>query len=235
MSQNSILFQGNSSWDKNLGRLMKKLGLNFTHCFKEKEDIWSEFITPNNISYKSHKNGVNQILNYLNAYHSNLCVEILWNHDLFLSKILRSLDQTSIDYKDLSVDHIARRTSTFDHYHDLQSKINNIWTLLLEEDINWRPISIYQFHLPLNTVFGEIPYLELIAPKQWKIYPDAYDHVEFVTKQNLRDLLSQYPDIDFQTKWLNNKTNPALELEFEENLSVKFHNQWVDEVLDYEK
>jgi predicted metalloenzyme YecM len=80
-----------------------------------------------------------------------------------------------------------------------------------------------------------IDVLEISAPKPGKTYPDALDHVEFVTSMDLRDMIRLYPDVEFELKALSNDVNSSIEVNFPDGTLVKFHNDTLRNIIALER
>ena len=63
---------------------------------------------------------------------------------------------------------------------------------------------------------------------------EGYEHVEFVVPFQLEDLILLYPNLAFNTKDLHLKINRDIRLKLGQ-LSVKFHEQSLEKVIEVER
>lgn len=161
-------------------------------------------------------------------------ISIIWNYENFLINIENNLKNKNIDTSDMYIDHISLRTSTDEIYKNRKTEITQIAKIINESMIAWRQVSIWKLDRPIKHNNKDIYILEVSAPKANKVYPDTLDHVEFVTKSPLDELINKYTNISREKKWLAREWNQDIEVEFEDWTSVKFHNQSLEDVVKSE-
>lgn len=135
----------------------------------------------------------------------------------------------------MTADHISLRTSTLEIYEQKKLQLEKYGSILAENMVNNRPTTVFKLFKPLVASTFSINVLELLAPKAGKVYPDALDHIELVTDEDLGLLINKYPSLNFETKGLAKVGNQDIEVEFADGTSVKFHNQTLENIVTAEK
>ena len=152
----------------------------------------------------------------------------------FLEKVFSRINEQNIDLKSWTIDHICYRTSSIKNYEESKVYFSTIGELLIESDINGRPIASFKLYSPINFRHYSIPVVEVPAPKRGKETPEGFEHIEFVIDEDFDQIIKQYPQCNFDTKGLSKELNPELEIEFKD-CAIKLHHQSLEQVIDIEK
>lgn len=156
------------------------------------------------------------------------------NAILFLDKIFTHIEQNKIDIKDWPIDHICYRTSSLENYQESKKYFEQLGELLIESDVNGRPIASYKLYEPIKYKHYSIPVVEVPAPKKGKDTLEGFEHIELVMDANFNEIIDKYPHCKFDIKGLSKELNPELEIEFED-CAIKLHHQSLEEVIEIEK
>jgi len=155
----------------------------------------------------------------------------------FLEKLMAHLEPTPGALDHLFLDHLCYRVETVDAYLELRDKLLTKNELLVESLIGGRRISTFKMKPPFHFRGRAIPLLELPEPKSGSFYAEGWEHVEFVTDRPLPSFaewlmegleLSQ-DALDYSG--MNKARNADLRLQLPDELSVKFHEQSLEEVI----
>lgn len=152
----------------------------------------------------------------------------------FLDKIFAFLEEKQIDLQNWQIDHLCYRTLDQANYEASKKMFEELGELLIEADVNGRPIATYKFHKPVEYKKYSIPLVEVPAPKAGKETPEGWEHIEVVIDISFDELMAKYPDFDWNTKALSKEINPELVLKFGD-CSIKFHHQSLEKVIEWEK
>jgi predicted metalloenzyme YecM len=131
------------------------------------------------------------------------------------------------------VDHICFRTSTFAEYLEHQTHFSRFGNLLIESEVGGRPISTFKLFEPI--VFGDhtIPLVELPAPKLGKPTPLGFEHIEIVCDKPFDKIISEFPDLTFDSSGLAKSFSQELEIDFG-GASIKLHHLSLESVIRLE-
>lgn len=152
----------------------------------------------------------------------------------FLDQIFLQLKMKGIFVLGFEMDHLCYRVETEERYENIKAQLHSIAELLVESTINGRNISVFKLHRPIRYETRDIYLLELPAPKENSPYHEGYEHVEFVVDMPLDQFVDSYPHIDFDTKGMSKLINRDARVQLNQ-LSVKFHENNLEEVILYEK
>lgn len=149
--------------------------------------------------------------------------KIITSYRHFLKKILENITNTGINLYGYQLDHIAYRAETLNKYKEVMGELFNMGEMISEIRRGNQKISIYRLIHPIHYDRYDIPYFELLGPKENGTYKEGYQHIEFVIDIPLLDFIKMYPAISFDTSHINREINPSIELRFEDNMGVEFH------------
>ncbi|MEM6697857.1 MAG: VOC family protein [Bacteroidota bacterium] len=152
----------------------------------------------------------------------------------FLNDLFQKIELQNIDIEHFELDHICYRVETNERYEAMKKELSEIGELLVESEIGGR--SIATFHLEEALAFEErkISTLELPAPKPNNRYQEGFEHVEFVISEDFEAFMNRHAHCGFDIKGMTKAINPDVRLGFGE-MSVKFHHQRLEEVIEWEK
>jgi predicted metalloenzyme YecM len=157
------------------------------------------------------------------------------NLKFFVKALSAQLIENNIIIKDdWIIDHICYRVSTEEQYINLKNSFCEDNKLLIESTVGGRLISSFKLKEPLDILGHKVSVLELPAPKNGKITPEGYEHIEIVCSESFKELISLYGHLNLDKKGMTKEINPELEIEFKD-CSIKFHHQTLESVIEYEK
>ena len=159
---------------------------------------------------------------------------ILPQPDRFLKEILKNLAANQLNINDLFIDHICFRVSSNERYGYLKAHLAKANELLVESEINGRNISVFKLKDPIKIQHWEIPLLELPSPKTGSDYQEGWEHLECVTQESLEFFMEQNAHLEFDLKGFSKPVNREIRLKFSCG-NVKFHEQSLEEVIEFEK
>lgn len=158
-----------------------------------------------------------------------------WNYvNRFLDSIFLNLKNDNIDVSNYELDHICYRVSTQENYNLFKEKLKEMWDLISENIVSWRPIPVIKLKKPIIYKNREISILEIPSPKLWNNYEDGLEHVEFVIKEWLEKFLEKYSYLNFDISNLKKEINPEIRKKYDK-ISVKFHEKALDKVIESRK
>lgn len=150
----------------------------------------------------------------------------------FLEDIYKNLESDGIDVSDYELDHICYRVETNDRYDKVKTLLESIGEELTEFEIRERKISTYKLEKPLTFRNKSISCIELSSPREDMFFPESFEHVEFVIKEDFDDFMSKYPNVIFNTEAVNKKINPELIRQYKK-IAVKFHHYSLEHTIKY--
>ncbi len=155
----------------------------------------------------------------------------------FLEKLMAYLEPTPGALDHLFLDHLCYRVETVDAYVELRDKLSTENELLVESLIGGRRISTFKMKMPFHFRGRAIPLLELPEPKPGSFYAEGWEHVEFVTDRPLSAFAEwlmagrELTEGTLDYSGMNKARNADLRLQLPDGLSVKFHEQSLEEVI----
>lgn len=165
--------------------------------------------------------------------------EVLPSPKPFLQKLFAAIPPA---LHHLAVDHICYRVDTPKAYALLRDHLLAAGHELLAESlIGGRSIATFRLLTPVRFAGQSIRLLELPAPKAGSPYPAGYEHAEMVTDRPLPEfegwLLKQthYTAKDLDRSGRRKSLNADLRVRLADGLSIKFHEQSLDEVIRIER
>jgi predicted metalloenzyme YecM len=153
----------------------------------------------------------------------------------FLSELDRRMKDAGIVLaKHWSIDHICYRVSTTSTYMDLKLQFAKLGKLLIESEVNGRPISTFKLERPLYFLDRKVDLLELPAPKPEKPVLDGFEHIEVVCDLPFNEILEQFSGLDVDNGGLKKDFNAELEINLN-GMSIKFHHLSLESVVTLER
>lgn len=110
----------------------------------------------------------------------------------------------------------------------------NFSKLLIESEVNGRPISTFKLNTPIRYKGYFIDLLELPAPKAGKDTIEGFEHIEVVSKNSFKQIIEENPMCSFSTSGLVKDFNQELALNLG-TFTVKFHYLSLESVVSFEK
>lgn len=174
-------------------------------------------------------------LDFKALIHNIKIMNILKEVNSFLDDIFQQLSSVAIDFENLESDHVCYRVASIEEYECIKAELIKSHELLIEAPVGGRLISTFKLAQAIEYKNRKIPLLELPEPKKGSAYPTGFEHIEFVIKKDLTSIVNEFPQYSWNTKALHKKLNPEIQLKLNNGLSVKFHNQSLEQVIEIEK
>jgi predicted metalloenzyme YecM len=157
----------------------------------------------------------------------------------FLEHLFAALHNDGVDVADLELDHICYRVDRRERYTELRDRLAQRDHLLIESVVGGRPIATFRLNEPVRSNGRVIEVLELPSPKisastTESRYQEGFEHVEFVTNEELADLVQRHPELDWDLSALSKETNPDVRLRYD-GFSVKFHRRSLVDIIAEEQ
>jgi predicted metalloenzyme YecM len=160
--------------------------------------------------------------------------DIITDPHAYLENLFSKIKNINLLVDDCLLDHICYRVATEEEYQTKKIELLDHGILLTESMINTRMISTYKLHSPIRFEGRIIDVLELPAPKIGSTYQSGLEHVEFTTKEPLKNIVDRYPELNFEVFGIDKKINADITLRFE-GQCIRFHNQTLEDVIALEK
>lgn len=153
----------------------------------------------------------------------------------FLKNMFNDLRDNNIQLaQHWDIDHICFRSESNVSYAELKSDFSHFAQLLIESDVNGRPIATFKLNKPIEYDGWRIDLVELPAPKQGKVTPSGFEHIEIVCDAPFDELKKRYEHLKIDVKGLEKDFNQELEVCLGER-NVKFHHCSLSSVIQVEK
>lgn len=157
----------------------------------------------------------------------------------FLDQLFAALHADGLHVQDLELDHLCYRVASLERYSACRTLFAQHGELLAESIIGGRPIATYRLHQPIVYRDRRIHVVELASPKVGSLYPEGYEHAEFVVPElgstsDLRAFTERYPALPWDLGDIDKVTNADVRLRYA-GLSVKFHRETLADVIAQEK
>jgi len=153
----------------------------------------------------------------------------------FIKNIQQEIENLNLDLSKAFPDHLCYRVATMDEYRLFQVKLSQIGQLIIEANVNGRPISTYRLHESLTYNQHEIDIIELPAPKQGTQHETGYEHIEFVIAESFQTFINRHR-LSKQKIGGNVNLNPEMKLDLGFKFGqVKLHYQPLDRVIEIEE
>lgn len=153
----------------------------------------------------------------------------------FLEALFQKINETSLDISSYELDHLCFRVGTAEEYREYSAFLLSIGTALIESEIGGRKIITFKLSAPIIFKDREVDVLELPAPKAHHGYVSGFEHAEFVITESFCEFQKQYSEIEFDLSGSKKGLNPDIRLKFSPNMSIKFHHNSLEDVIELEK
>ncbi len=153
---------------------------------------------------------------------------------VFLDKILAEINSVGINLKDLQIDHVGYAVNSSEVYVQVRDDLLQNGELLKEAIIKNRRIGIIKINTPINYKSYTFNVIEVLEPAENEPVKTGWEHVEFLVN-DYAALLSQYPSLNWSTKYMNQTHFSRIKLILPSGLEVKFLNTPVLETVRQEK
>lgn len=152
----------------------------------------------------------------------------------FLDEIFTWMKSENFSIQHWSIDHLCYRVSNVDHYEERKNDFSRFSDLLVESEVNGRPISTFKLKEPIHFKGRIIDLIELPAPKSGKEYTEGFEHIEVVIPIPFQELIDAYPHLNFDSSALDKHDNQEIKLRLDE-FQIKFHHSSLESVINLEK
>lgn len=146
----------------------------------------------------------------------------------FLEKLFSLI---KFDVNNFSLDHLCFRTKTNDDYQKYCSLFKGIGNLLGENLVGDRNISSFKLSTPIEYKNRLISIIEVPEPKNGSYYENGFEHAEFVIEDSFEQFAQKNSQINFDWSNANKKINPELRVKLNDNISLKFHHQSLENLI----
>lgn len=154
-------------------------------------------------------------------------------HD-FLDRLFEDMARHKVEIPPhWKIDHLCYRVDSLDRYNLLKKEFSKFGRLLIESEVNGRPIATYKLNEPISFFRGVVDVVELPAPKTTKPTREGFEHIEIVVDVSFAELQRRFSDLPLDCSGLKKEINPELELCLGER-NIKFHHQSLEEVISQE-
>ncbi|KAL3938713.1 MAG: hypothetical protein SGBAC_006426 [Bacillariaceae sp.] len=177
--------------------------------------------------------------------------------NILIPQFVQAIEEKLPFVTNLEADHVCWRTETAESYEGLVSALKEYpgSDLLIESLIGGRPIATFELKEGIPCKGRRLNVLEIPSPKMGSPYSEGLEHVEFVIGPSsdhsayspindetheiaLKKVMSDHPDINWNTKASSKEVNPDVSLKVELSsfgtCSVKFHLLPLAKVIEYE-
>ena len=132
------------------------------------------------------------------------------------------------------IDHLCYRVSSLDRYDALKKDFSTFGTLLVESEVNGRPIATFKLFDPITWGDANIDVVELPAPKPSKPTTEGFEHIEVVVDVPMKDLIERYAHLPLDRGGLKKDFNAELEITLGSR-NLKFHHLSLESVVNLER
>lgn len=152
----------------------------------------------------------------------------------FLGKIFKQFERDSIALDShWHIDHLCYRTATADDYLNKKREFEKFSRLLIESEVNGRPISTFKLATPITFGEWDIDLIEVPAPKKGKSIANGFEHIEVVCDLTFNEIKNRFKGCRFDDSGLAKDFNQELEITFD-GIAVKFHHLSLESVINIE-
>ena len=156
---------------------------------------------------------------------------IFENYELFLNKTYSGLQEIGLDVTGLVLDHVGYQTSSAQDYETKKEELLRIAVLRSENLLGGRRVGICQLNEPLTYKEQVINAVELVEPKEGQVCESRLDHTEFITPITFDEMMTKYPNVNWDTSAKARPEFAKLQLRLANGLGVKFHRAHIfDEI-----
>ncbi|MEA9356066.1 VOC family protein [Bacteriovorax sp. PP10] len=153
----------------------------------------------------------------------------------FLEKLFKTLADSKIEIAPhWDIDHLCYRVDSLDRYEELKTQFLTFGHLLIESDVNGRPIATFKLNSPIVFKEWSIDVVELPAPKPSKPTKEGFEHIEVVCDESFSDLEIKYKHLKLDLGGLKKDFNQEFEVDLGER-NLKFHHMSLESVIRVEE
>lgn len=112
---------------------------------------------------------------------------------IFLESLFQQLHEKSVELQShWNLDHLCFRVNSVERYRHFFKAFHEWSDLLIESEVNGRPISTFKLHDPLNFRSRLIDLVELPAPKAGKVTQEGFEHIEVVCDVSFQEIKHRF-------------------------------------------
>ncbi len=153
----------------------------------------------------------------------------------FLNRLFVEVKRNQIEIlRTWEIDHLCYRVDSLSRYQELKEEFAKLGDLLIESEVNGRPIATYRLSEPIQFEGWRIDVVELPAPKPLKPTPEGFEHIEVVCDVPFAVLEKKYLHLQIDLSGLKKDFNQEFEIRLKAG-SVKFHHISLGSVIETEK
>lgn len=153
----------------------------------------------------------------------------------FLEKLFLSLKESQVEIAaHWDIDHLCYRVDSLNRYEELKKHFLMFGKLLIESDVNGRPIATFKLNSAIQFRSWSIDVVELPAPKPSKPTKEGFEHIEVVCDLSFGDLEKKYQYLKLDLGGLKKDFNQEFELDLGER-NLKFHHMSLESVIRVEE
>lgn len=153
----------------------------------------------------------------------------------FLEKLFVTLEKSQIDIAPhWDIDHLCYRVDSLKRYEELKGVFLTFGKLLIESDVNGRPIATFKLDSHIKFRDWVIDVVELPAPKASKPVKEGFEHIEVVCDVSFRELEEKYKHLKLDLGGLKKDFNQEFEIDLGER-NIKFHHMSLESVIRVEE
>lgn len=153
----------------------------------------------------------------------------------FLERLFLKLDDFKIEISThWDIDHLCYRVESVARYEELKKHFLNFGKLLIESEINGRPIATFKLNSAIVYKDWVLDVVELPSPKASRLTAEGFEHVEVVCDLSFSELIKKYDHLKLDTAGLNKDFNQELEIKLGE-VNLKFHHISLESVIRIER
>ncbi len=133
------------------------------------------------------------------------------------------------------IDHLCYRTESEDVYNQCKTSFSKLGKTLISSTVGGREITTYKLSKPIVFCGVDVDVIELASPKPNNKYATGFEHLEIVITEKFDSFMNEYSTYEFDTSAMNKEHNPEIRLSLNSGISIKFHHQSLESVIEYEK
>lgn len=153
----------------------------------------------------------------------------------FLEKLFKSFTDAKIEIAPhWDIDHLCYRVDSLNRYEELKTSFLAFGRLLIESDVNGRPIATFKLNSSIAFKEWSIDVVELPAPKLSKPVKEGFEHIEVVCDEAFSDLEVKYKHLKLDLGGLKKDFNQEFEVDLGER-NLKFHHMSLESVIRVEE
>lgn len=153
----------------------------------------------------------------------------------FLGKLFSTLDEKQIKIAEhWDIDHLCYRVDSLKRYEELKKSFSDFGKLLIESDVNGRPIATFKLNFCVSFRHWSIDVVELPAPKPSKTTPEGFEHIEVVCDLPFSQLEESFKHLKLDLGGLKKDFNQEFEIDLGLR-NIKFHHLCLESVIRLEE